>query len=138
MKKAIKTKKAVKTKKKIVAKKKATLKPKSKKSTVRNKKGKKDLNLEIIFDSRVGNTDALFVDEPQNTPTAQLPTETPVENPELKIPEMFPDSILDPELNNSLKEFDAIQNPKPEIQPQTTQEQKIVQKKKWWQRLFKI
>lgn len=119
------------------ASKKATLKLKSKKPVAKKRsvrmgvKEKKDLNSEIIFDSRVGNTGALFVDEPQSAPVVQAPVETP----ELKIPELFPDTMLDPDLNNSLKEFDAIQKgASAPVQPQKPEEQK----KKWWQRLFKM
>ena len=112
-------KKVVKKKAKVVAKKRAVKAKPSQPLVTKKRKTKKDLGPEIIFDSRVGKTDALFVDEP---------------TPELKMPELFSDSILDPELNKSLQEFDAIQNPQPEPQAQPTQKQS----KRWWQKLFKI
>jgi len=61
-----KVKKAVKKKIKTVAK-----KPKLKAV----KEERKDLNSEIIFDSQVGKTDALFVDAPVEIPNPQVPQE---------------------------------------------------------------
>ena len=81
----------------------------------KKRKTKKDLGPEIIFDSRVGKTDALFVDEPAAAPAVQ----EPVQNPEFKIPEIFPDPMLD-------------------SQPQPQENPPQDQKKKWWQKLFKI
>ena len=61
-------KKVVKKKTKAVVKKPAVKKLKSSKPRVKKQKDKKDLSPEIIFDSRVGKTDALFVDEPETPP----------------------------------------------------------------------
>ena len=98
----------------------------TKKTSTASKKtvAKKDLNSEIIFDSRVGKTDALFVDEPKNIPEEK--TTTPL--------------ILDSDLDNSLREFDAIQKEDAvtpsQAQQQPSLNQKITEKKKWWQKLF--
>ena len=65
---------------------------KSSKPRVKMQKEKKDVSSEIIFDSRVGKTDALFVDEPTTAPVAELPVEISTEMPEFKIPELLPET----------------------------------------------
>ena len=121
-------KKVVKNKTKVVTKKTA-VKLRSKKSVAKKRsvravgKEKKDLNTEIIFDSRVGKTDALFVDEPATAPVAELPV-APTETPEFKIPEILTDTILDP------KPQEQENPPSPKGFGEAI--------KKWWQKLFRI
>ena len=108
--------------------------PKTKSPVVKKKKAKTEQSPEIIFDSRVGKTDALFVSDPEPTsaePVASLPK-------------------LGPDIENALKEFDDLQKSDstqpetqqpssqtpPEEQPQ--QEQKEEKKKSWWKKIFNI
>ena len=130
-------KKTVKKKTKVVAKKtlglsktgEATVKKiKSSKPRAKAQKEKKDLSPEIIFDSRVGKTDALFVDEPQTPPVAELPIQISPETPEFKIPELQPQTSKDQE-SPSLPNFSSDKSPAKQIGEAI---------KKWWQKLFKI
>jgi hypothetical protein len=106
---AVKNKKAI---KKSLAKK--TAKKKIRHSPVKNKAKNQELLGDIIFDSKVGKTDALFVENPQ--PAEQIANPPRVEET----------------LEEALKEFDALEKTQePNQKPQ-------VQKKSFWQKLFKI
>ncbi|MGD0576651.1 MAG: hypothetical protein ABSA74_01070, partial [Candidatus Staskawiczbacteria bacterium] len=61
-------------------------KMRAQKTKTKRKKKNKETNPDIIFDSTVGKTDALFVDEPAITPPAQTPATAP-SNPEPAEPE---------------------------------------------------
>jgi hypothetical protein len=129
----------------------------AKKKTLRRTHGmrkRKESSPDIIFDSQIGKTDALFVDEPKDAPVAQLPVDDQNEaldngnKPELKIPEILPESLLDPAINEALKEFDTLEKQpdveKPNLPPQVQAEspaqqpqpQQLQKKKSFWQRIF--
>ena len=132
-----------KTKKKVVSLR--IKRAKKTKKILRKSRGrKKDLSPDIIFDSQIGKTDALFVDEPKDTPVAQLPVDDQNEaldngnKPELKIPEILPESLLDPAINEALKEFDTLEK-EPDVEKPNLPPRAQVQppdKKSFWQRIF--
>jgi hypothetical protein len=124
------------------------------KGTPQGRRKRKDLSPDIIFDSQIGKTDALFVDNTKDTPVAQLPVDDQNEapdngnKPKLKIPEVLPKSLLDPAINEALKEFDTLEKepdvekinlpPRVQAKPpaQQSQSQQLPDKKSFWQRIF--
>jgi len=99
----------------------------SKKITQRRKK--KDVSPEIIFDSRVGNTDALFVAEPE------LKIDAAVDEA-LKEFDNLP-SVSAPVIATPPLAGEAISNSDEGIASSQTPRNDVVKKKKaWWQKLF--
>lgn len=93
----------------------AKIKTKKRVGILRTRKNKKnEENPEVIFDSKIGKTDALFISDPKDSLENNTPVQLPASEvkPELKIPEILPESSLDPAINEALKEFDAL----PEVQ----------------------
>jgi hypothetical protein len=93
------------------------------------KSKKKEATPEIIFDSTIGKTDALFVSNPDENIKADLPAS----------------SQLDPDIDEVLKEIDVLekaQQVKPAQQLEKQQEQLVnpvlPKKKSFWKRFLKI
>ena len=93
------------------------------------KSNKKEATPEIIFDSRVGKTDALFVSDPEEEVKADLPVALP----------------SDPDIDEALKEIDVlekVQRVEPIQQPEKQQEQTVSpvlsEKKSFWKKLFRM
>ena len=97
------------------------------------KKNKQETGPDIMFDSKIGKTDALFVSDPENT-SPQVPGAI----------ESSPEVILDPVIDQAIKEFDDLQKPKNEInnlnytnsQQQPKEDINDSPKKTFWQKLF--
>ena len=117
---------------KIAPKKKAVKKTTKSLPKTRKKREKREMSSEVIFDSRVGKTDALFVDEPKPINPAPVQEQlNPIIDDVLKeIDESEKSSVgTMPQENPMGMEKPVLQ---PEIEPQLQ-----AQKKSWWQRLFK-
>lgn len=99
--------------KKVANKKKST----SKKVAPKRRKKIQETNPEIIFDSKVGKTNALFVANPE--PAVQNNNQ----------------QLIDPAIEEALKEFDNLEKIKEPAQPPT---QPLPQKKSFWHKFFKI
>ena len=80
-----------------------------KKPALHAKKKKKEMSADIIYDSKVGRTDALFVSDPE--PENDNP------KPEINLNTQ----VSDPEISAALKELDAM-DPNPPVQHQPMQE----------------
>lgn len=117
-------------KKKKVSKKKITKKKAASSRVTKTRKSKKkEATPEIIFDSRVGKTNALFVSNPEE---------------EVKT-DLIVTSQPDPDIDEALKEIDVlekVQQVEPVQQPEKQQEQSVEQvlpeKKSFWKRLFRM